>query len=787
MQEGQFSENTDGQEVSRFKDTLLRYTKKWPWMLICVIISITICFLNLKRKPNRYRVESKVFIKKSQQLSDPNELLFGGRNSFRGTSRVNDEAIMFKSFPLIRSTLIDLNFDVTYRKKEGLRTLELYKKSPIIIDFDRKLNKKIPLGTKLEIKPSGVNEFSIATIAEFEGESLNGIYKYNEQIKLGGFSFKIRKNKEVTVNLMAEDEYTISFNSLDAISYSYKGRLKFDEVKGMSSILTMSMNTAVPEKSIDFINTLIRKYTEQNLEEKNKAGKNTVAFIDNQILMITDSLNNKEINLADFKSSEQMSDLSIEGKMLVEKFSQIETEKANYEVRQQYYDYLQGNLKDKDQSNLKNLIAPSAFGIEDLIINDLVKSLIDLNLSKANLIQNGNTKSPLITQIDSRSKQLIKTLEESIDNLTKANKIILNALDVRSKGISTSVEKLPNSERKLVSLNRLLKLNENIYLFLMEKRSSAAISMSSNIPDCKVIEPAMLNPLSPISPNRRMAFMIAILMGFFLPLMFFVLLDVLNDTIRDKEEVESLTRVPIMGTVPRANNFDSKMVIAERPKSAIAESFRIIRTNLSFFQAKKTPFVILLTSSVSSEGKTYNALNLASILAASGKKTVLLGFDLRKPQLHNYLNMENEIGISNYISGNISLQEIVKPTKMNDLFIINAGPTPPNPAELLLGDKTKELIRELKNDFDYIIMDTPPVGLVTDALILKEEADLNLFVIRQDYSKRSFIDNLNDLHVKKGMKNLSILINDVPVKGNYGYYEEELSYKDRLINKIKKA
>jgi capsular exopolysaccharide synthesis family protein len=283
-----------------------------------------------------------------------------------------------------------------------------------------------------------------------------------------------------------------------------------------------------------------------------------------------------------------------------------------------------------------------------------------------------------------------------------------------------------------------------------------------------------------------MAFMIAILMGIFLPLMFFILFDSLNDTIRDVDEVTSLTRVPIMGTIPRANDSDSRLVISERPKSATAESFRIIRTNLSFFQTKKTPFVILLTSSVSSEGKTYNALNLASILAASGKKTVLLGFDLRKPQLHNYLNIENEIGISNYLSGNISLQEIVQPTIINNLFIINAGPTPPNPAELLMGDKTKELIRELKNDFDYIIMDTPPVSLVTDALILKDEADLNLFVIRQDYSKRSFIDNVNDLYVKKGIKNLSILINDVPVKSNYGYYEEELNFKEKIRKKIRK-
>lgn len=788
MQEELLLESAERQEISKFKETIARHLKRWPWIILCVVISLIASYFYLQSKPNKYRVEGKVFIKKSQQFSDPNELLFGGKGNFRQSSRIDDEAVIFKSFPLIRSTLTDLKFDVTYKKNDRFKEIELYKNSPILLEFDRELNKKLPLNTVLEIRILENGRFKLLSEVPFEGKVLDETFQFNQPIKLGSFNFVIRENKAIESSVASNEVYFISFSSIEKISYTYKNMLDFDEVEGLSSILTMSMNTSVPQKSIDFINKLVEKYIEQNLEEKNRVSQNAVAFIDNQLEMISDSLNDKEANLESFKSTSQMTDLSLEGQLLIEKYSQIETEKASYEVMHQYYDYLSSTLKVGDGTNLENLIAPSAFGIQDLIVNDLVKRLVELNLTKNKLIQDGNTKSPLLAQIESASEEISRTLEESIENLARANKIVLNTLDERSKEISASAKQLPASERRLVNLNRLLKLNENIYLFLMEKRSSAAITMSSNTADCKVIEPAMLNPLNPISPNRKMIYMIAIIIGIFLPLLFLTGKDFLNDTIRGKDEVEAGTQVPIIGSVPRTVITGSRMVVLERPKSAVAESFRIIRSNLSFFQGKKFPFVILITSSISKEGKTYCALNLASILASSGKKTVILGFDLRKPQLHNYMGVENGKGVSNYLAGNVDLDEIILSTEKKHLFMINSGAIPPNPAELLMEDRTRQLIHELKERFDYIIMDTPPIGIVTDALILKDQADMNLFVIRQDYSKREFLDNLNDLYTGKRLKNLSVLLNDVPGNNSYGYgYYENDKVKSGFLSFLRKS
>ncbi len=771
-------EQSNRQETAQFKAGVIRYLKKWPWVAICVILALIITHFRLKFVANKYKVESTIEITKSEQLDNPNEILFGSKFR-RKLSDASDEAIIFKSFPLVKDALKALKFEVVYTVDNGYLNKELYENRPFIFEYDR-LNDtlSLPTGVKFNIQLIDDSKFQISTDSELFDLQLNQTSNFSEPIKLGDFTFSIQKSKKFNQLASYEQTYSVKILNIESITYAYRNKLKVEERETFSKILKMSMVTANPQKTIDFMNTLIDKYIDQNLVHKNEAARKTLAFIDKQLASISDSLSKREKNLETFKSSEKMSDLSVEGKLLIEKYNTIESKKAQYEVVQRYYDYLQSNIKKGGESNLNSLIAPSAFGIQDLIINDLVKTLLELNMAEKNLIQAGNTKSPMLSQIKSRKKEVISALEVSIENLSKANKIILDDLNKQAEEASISARKLPNTERQLVNLNRLLKLNENIYLFLMQKRSSAAISMSSNTPDCKVIEPAMLNSLSPISPKKRMVYLIAIILGIIIPSVVIVGVDFLNDTINSKGDIEAGTNTPIMGLIPKGKADGTQFVAIEKPKSVLAESFRIIRTNLSFFQKNKHPFVIMLTSTIAKEGKTFCAINLASILAASGKKTVLLGFDLRKPKIHNYLSMENSQGISNYLTERAELKDILTPTKQDGLFLINSGNIPPNPAELIIGKRTGELIAELKASFDYIILDTPPLGIVADALILKEHSDLNLYVVRQGYSKRDFLSRINELVEGGNMEHLSILVNDADKATKYGsgYYELE---KDR--------
>jgi len=770
------------QEVTQFKNSIVRYLKKWPWVLLSIICALIIAYLKLITTPNQFNVHSTIEVRKSRTIENPNDLLFNSRLSGK-LMGIADEATIINSYPLIKDAVKSLNFDVTYYKKEDFNSKEIYKDCPIVVEYDRNINPKdIPIGAKFEINIISQNEFTVKSESPIKGQKVDVASTFGKEIRLGKFSFVINKSEHFDQKVNFGQPVAVKFNSIENVAYSYRQLLKFDQSEPFSRILTLSLKTTNPQKSIDFINKLIEKYIEQNLLDKNEAAKNTVEFIDGQLAIISDSLNKKEINLEEFKSSEKMSDLSIEGKLLIDNYNAIETERARYEVMQQYYDYLQKNLE--SESDLSILITPSAFGIQDEIVNDLVKTLLELSLTEAKLKEEGNTKSPLFIQIQKRKKDLIKALQESIENLSKANKITLADINKRAEQLDYNAKRLPKTERRLINLSRLLKVNEKIYLFLMEKRSSAAISMSSNTPDCKVIEPAMLSPLWPIAPNKKMTYLIAIVLGLVLPVVVIVLIDFLDDTIKSKEELEAATRVPVLGLIPKGKSDDIHYIALEKPKSVMAESFRIIRTNLSFFQKNKKPFVIMLTSTVASEGKTFCAINLASILAASGKKTVLLGFDLRKPKIHDYLNIENQTGLSHYLSGRAPLDKILSSTKQENLFIVTSGDIPPNPAELLMSTRTNALLDELKESFDYIIMDTPPLGIVADSLILKEHVDLSLYVIRQGFSKREFVNRINEFSESTDAGKLSIMINDANKATKYGsgYYdlEKSRSIKDRF-------
>lgn len=784
MNEDLLIENSNREEVSRFKNSIVGYLKKWPYLLLSVVVCILVVYFVLKKKQNVYKVNSKVLIEKSQQISNPTELIFGNQGGGKRFAGLADEATIFKSYPLIKSTLEELNFDVIYTVERDWNEVEIYNESPITLTYDKSQAKEsIPYSSLFKFTAIDNSKFQLS-VETISGEEIHsGEYNYDEQIQLNEFEFTISRNLDNWNLIQKNSKINISLKSLVNETYVYQNRLNFEEGEGQSKILSLSLKSKTPEKSIDFINTLINRYINQNLTEKNKVSQATVDFIDSQLAVISDSLNNKEKNLEEFKSSTDLSSISIEGQSLITKFNKIESEKAEYEVMQQYYDYLQSSIENSDETNLQNLIAPSAFGITDDIINSLVNSLIELNINKAQLLENGNDKNPLLEQIDRRIVQISNTLKESLENLSNANKIILNDLNDRSRNIINQAKKLPNTERQLVNLNRLLMLNENIYLFLMEKRSSAAITLSSNVPDCKVIEPAMLNPLGPIAPNRKMYYLVSVLIGIILPLVVFILLDFLNSTIRDKEEVMSLTNIPIMGLIPNSKFIKDNKIVFNQPKSVLAESFRTIRTNLMFYQQGKVPFVIMVTSTVAKEGKTFCAINLAASLAASGKKTVLLGFDLRKPQIHNYLSLSDKEGVSNYLTGSVGIKDIVQSTSEKNLYVVTSGAIPPNPAELIATSRTSELLDELKSQFDVIILDTPPIGLVADSLLLQKESDLNLYLVRQNYSKREFLNQANELYDSSKMENLCIVYNGVDKSSSYkyGYYDQEKEPKRRFF------
>jgi len=413
------------------------------------------------------------------------------------------------------------------------------------------------------------------------------------------------------------------------------------------------------------------------------------------------------------------------------------------------------------------------------LLNQMISQLITLNSERTNLLNQGNVKNLRLNTIEVQVSNLKKTILENILSNAATTDIALQDINNRAAKISSTMSRLPSTERQLFGIERTFKLNDAIYTFLLQKRSEAQIARASNSPDYEVIDPARHVTTSLIYPKKTLNYIIAILAGLVLPFVIIVLGDFLNMKISSKKEIENLSSFPIIGHVFH-NDTKNKIVITEVTNSPISESFRSIRTNLQFYSRGIDKQVILITSSYSGEGKSFIAQNLASVFALFGKKTLLIGFDLRRPKLYQDFNLSNKVGISTALINKASISEIIQPTLIQNLDFISAGPIPPNPLELIASDKTDIVFSDLKKIYDYIIIDSPPVGVVSDAYLLMKYSDVNLYTVRQGFTnKEAFTTNTKHMQ-QKNIPHVSIVINDVKARGmlydygyEYTYYAEE--------------
>jgi tyrosine-protein kinase Etk/Wzc len=336
------------------------------------------------------------------------------------------------------------------------------------------------------------------------------------------------------------------------------------------------------------------------------------------------------------------------------------------------------------------------------------------------------------------------------------------------KKTETEVRKLPLTERQFINIQRDFNINDQIYTFLLEKRAEAGITKASNIADHKILDLALSKNAARIKPRPSSNYMMSLIIGFLIPLLIIILREFFNNKIIGKRDIENATKVPILGSVGH-NEKHTEIPVFENPKTALSESFRALRANLHFMLKEKNEKVIAVSSTISGEGKTFCAVNLAAIMAMAGKKTLLIGMDLRRPKIHRIFNINNTIGLSTFLAGRHTAEEMIQATNIDNLSLVNSGPVPPNPAELIGSDKLPQFIEESKSTYDYIIIDTPPIAIVTDALLVKECINTYVFVIRHDFSDRSVLKLVDELYTRRGFTNIAMLVNDIKVKGYYGY------------------
>jgi tyrosine-protein kinase Etk/Wzc len=459
---------------------------------------------------------------------------------------------------------------------------------------------------------------------------------------------------------------------------------------------------------------------------------------------------------------------------------EVQKQRAELMLQKKYFEYIKDFII-KNQG-IDDFVSPGAMGVKDQVFNGLLSELLDQQSERNELTMNlrKEKENPFLKTIDLKIENKKKLILENLRTLIEANAISLKEANDRIVALSDKGSALPKTQGKLFGYERLFKLNNELYTYLLTKRSETLISKAALMPDNEVLDKAHRRSAVLITPNTTKSFLLAFFLGLIIPILIIYVVDYFDDNINSIKDVEQLTELPVLGCVVHGKH--DEIPTLDGQNSSIAESLRSIRANFQFVLEQKATHVILVTSSITNEGKSFVSSCLASSFALFEKKTVLLCFDLRKPLKHLiFENSNSGFGISTYLSGNCEVKDIIKPTNNKNLYVIFPGPLPPNPNELIASQRTEELFKQLKSEYEYIIVDTPPVGLIADSLLLTKLVDLNIFIVRHRRTSRNLLDHICNMYKKKNLHNLAIIVNDIPISKNrygydYGYYGYGYNY-----------
>ncbi len=738
-------------ELKRIINRALNF---WYLILLSLLIALSIAFVRNRYATRVYPVTASIIIRESQETSEA-KLLYS--NSMLSSYRnYLNEPYILKSFPLIESTLEDLNFVVAFYKEGNVLTSDVY-------DF-------VPLeafAINSNERKSARYTFTIVDEASYSiGEVDSKVFNFGDTVTYDGLTFLARLKADREYKRFLGDPFVFSFQPASAIANQYVSGLQVTWAEEGAGVMNLSIEGASPQKNIDFLKGLIKNYQEYDLNKKSQTATGAIQFIDQQLVAYSDSLKKVELKLEVFKSNNVFTDLSSEANRLYSKLSELEREKSEIIIQRNYYQYLEEYINKSDP--MEQAILPSSVGINDGILSGLVSKMIDLQLEIKLYMRNERSNNPLIAEKIQRIKDLRSDISALMLNQQSAEKLRLKYYDDQVTLLEKQINSLPDAERRLVGIQRNYSLLENLYLYLLQKRAEVSISKASTTSDIVVVNPPKREG-GFTSPKIEQNYFFAAVAGLALPFAIFILLELGNTRVQSREDVEQICTIPFIGGVGHKQS-DDNLVVQKRPKSAVSESFRSLRSNLNYFSGNEDHKVFMVTSSISGEGKTFTSLNLATVLALSNKKTLIIGADMRKPRIFSDLGLTNDVGLSSYLSGIAPLEEAVQKTNIENLYMISGGPVPPNPAELMLRPLMDKMMEELRLEFDFIILDTPPVALVTDAFVLSKYADHSLFLVRQNYTPRMVLHTIQDYYQDNRIKNISILLNDIYKSGlGYGY------------------
>jgi tyrosine-protein kinase Etk/Wzc len=744
------------------------FISNWYWFAVALFISLTIAYSINRYSQQIFSVSSTLLIKDDQvgKMNSSASSVIPGGDIFRSQQNLINEMGILKSFSLNYRVMKELkDFHVVYMEvgKRGIVESRLYNNCPFKVIYD-----------SLELEPKGI-KVGVTILNDREYEiKLNGSMDFDTTINFGkrfskfGFDFiiELRDRKSNGFKWYSSNNYYFYFTDPQILASQYRSSLSVTPIEKDASLVVLTVMGFVPQQEADYLNKLMDTYIQYGLDNKNQTADSTIKFINSQLKVISSSLEGAAEKLEKFRLAKGFTDLSQEGTTIQNRLEKCENEKAAFDLQMQYYNYLSDYLNSKIP--VGPIISPSATAITDPLLIKLVNEFSLYQKEAERIGFNLESDQPAIALLRTQIENSREALKENVRNNIAGLKLIIAESEKKISDVEVEVNRLPAIERERINIQREFDLNNTVYTYLLEKRSESGIAMASNVSDNRIIDLASSNSFSLIKPTKKINYLIAIILGFMVPIAGILLIDFFNNKVIDKKDIERKTKVPVIGYISH-NESKNDIPVVKRPGSSLAESFRSVRTAMKYYVKGDEVAVIAVSSTISAEGKTFISINLAAITAMLGKKVLLIGLDLRKPRINKVFEFDDSLGMSVYLSGNCDYKEIIRETQIENLFYTPSGPIPPNPAELMETVQMKNFMERAKQEFDYIIIDTPPVAIVTDSLLLAPYVDINLFIVRQRYTSRNTLDLIEQLYKQGELKNMAIIINDISLTGYYGY------------------
>jgi len=752
-------------DIKEIFRTVFRY--KYMIILLVILFTFGAAFFAYF-KTNVYKTTSTVEVRIDKMRGGGQQDVLA--MAMDGGSMVNPDTEMeiIKSVSLTQSALKHVDMTHHYYTTRRYKKVELYKNAPFEVGMLK------GHGIMFDLIP--IDDKLYRLVVE-EGTDENGTkwsydreHVYGQEVVSDHFHLNVMKTKE-----MKDAIYHFSVADPKSVAYIVQSGVSVAQTSKYSTVLAISFTDNVPLRTQEFTNALTKAYVDRSIYEKNKEAELKLKFIDKQMKRINDKLTGSAIKLEEFKRKSNTVDLSAKATKIISLMSAFETELNAIEIKQKMLDKLYKAIKsgEKIESiSLGGMESQSSLG-------SMVRALQDAIIKQKAMRQSYTNIYPAVRQLNETiAKQkniIISTMKNLSENITDKQALLRDSIKEQQDLLNT----LPADERMYGELQRQFSVNEKIYSYLLEKQSETAIVKASTVSKNIILDKAPL-PGAPIAPKKKLIVMVGLILGLILGIALAFLRAFLDDRIQSEEDVTHAIDVPMIGMIPHMKEEGGQLKVLETPKSAVAEAFRNLRTNLQFMVHAKQSHVIAVTSTIGGEGKTLLCSNLSAIMSIADKKTIVINLDMRKPTLHVRFSVPNKQGMSTLLSGSSNLESVIQKTQYPNLHVITSGPVPPNPSELIQSALMEKVIGKLREHYDVIILDTPPIGLVTDARTLMNLADTSIYVLRAGYSKKAFINSIKSLSKLHEVHGLSILLNDVKMDKSgygygygYGYYEDE--------------